>query len=171
MFEGLFLCQVYILSSECCIRQIYCKSVSSIQFLTGVWELIFVVFRHPFLFVYTPSTKLRSPPTILRSFGRTLFCTNSMKNSGLSSFDAHKLTNVYLISSNSMPNSIQNVLLPYSSVDYTFSTAVNQNHQQDRQSRQSRCTSSSFNRQHGKGVRNPHGFMGPLSFTHEEYVI
>ena len=79
------------------------KSVSSIQFLMRVWELIFVVFRPPYLSISRSRTKLKSPPTILWSFGRaSIVCTNSMKNSGSSSFGAYKLTNVHLISSNSM---------------------------------------------------------------------
>ena len=68
-----------------------------------VWELIFVVFRPPYLSISRFRTKLKSPSTILWSFGRaSIVCTNSMKNSGSSSFGAYKLTNVHLISSNSV---------------------------------------------------------------------
>ena len=67
------------------------------------------------------------------------------------------------ISQGSTFNSIQNILFWYSSIGITFSTPVKQNYEQNRQSKQSRCTSSSFNRQYSKGTRDPHGFMGPFS--------
>ena len=68
------------------------KLVSSIQYLMRVWELIFVVFRLPYLSISRSRTKWKSPLTTLWSFVRaSIICTNSMKNSDSSSFGAYRL--------------------------------------------------------------------------------